>query len=79
MTVHKWDDLKRERISEPRLAEIGAQVEQEVFEMNLAGTETPIDGITLVRWFRNHARGDRRSPARCRIERGRQRGQDHDG
>ena len=36
MTVHKWDDLKRERISEPRLAEIKAQVEQEVLEMNLA-------------------------------------------
>lgn len=36
MTVHKWDDLKRERISERRLAEIDAQVEQEVLEMNLA-------------------------------------------
>ncbi len=36
MTVHKWDDLKKEQISEPRLAEIKAQVEQEVLEMNLA-------------------------------------------
>ncbi len=35
MTVHKWDDLKRERISEQRLAEIEAQVEQEILEMNL--------------------------------------------
>ena len=36
MTVHKWDDLKRERVSEQRLAEIEAQVEQEILEMNLA-------------------------------------------
>lgn len=36
MTIHKWDDLKRERISEERLAEIEAEVEQEVLEMNLA-------------------------------------------
>ena len=36
MTVHRWDDLKRKRISEPRLAEIKARVEQEVLEMNLA-------------------------------------------
>ena len=36
MTVHKWDDLKRERISDGRLAEIEAQVEQEILEMNLA-------------------------------------------
>ncbi len=36
MTIHRWNDLKRERIPEPRLAEIKAQVEQEVLEMNLA-------------------------------------------
>ena len=36
MTVHKWADLKKERISDQRLAEIEAQVEQEVLEMNLA-------------------------------------------
>ena len=36
MTVHKWDDVKRERISERRLVEIEAEVEKEVLEMNLA-------------------------------------------
>ncbi len=36
MTVHKWGDLKRERISDRRLAEIETQVEQEILEMNLA-------------------------------------------
>ena len=35
MGAHRWDDLKKERVSEERLAEIKAQVEQEVLEMNL--------------------------------------------
>jgi hypothetical protein len=35
MAVHKWKDLKREKISEDRLAEIEAEVEQEILEMNL--------------------------------------------
>ena len=36
MAVHKWNELKRKRISSERLAEIEARVEQEVLEMNLA-------------------------------------------
>ena len=36
MAVHSWKDLKKEKISKERLAEIEAQVEQEVLEMNLA-------------------------------------------
>ncbi len=36
MGIHKWNDLKRERVSEDRLAEIEAEVEQEIVEMNLA-------------------------------------------
>ena len=36
MALHKWDDVKRERISEDRLAEIETQVELEILEMNLA-------------------------------------------
>lgn len=36
MKIHKWNDVKRERISEQRLAEIETQVEQEVLDLNLA-------------------------------------------
>ncbi len=36
MTIHKWSDLRRERISEQRLAEIRSEVEREAIEMNLA-------------------------------------------
>ena len=36
MAVHKWQDLKQERISEDRLAGIEAEVEQEILQMNLA-------------------------------------------
>ena len=36
MAIHKWKDLKREKISKERLAEIEASVEREIVEMNLA-------------------------------------------
>ena len=36
MAIHKWNDLKRERISGERLTEIEAQVEQEDLEMDFA-------------------------------------------
>lgn len=36
MSIHKWNDLKRERITDDRLSEIQRQVQQEILEMNLA-------------------------------------------
>jgi DNA-directed RNA polymerase specialized sigma subunit len=36
MTIHKWSDLKRERVSEERVTQIRSEVEREVLEMNLA-------------------------------------------
>lgn len=36
MAIHKWSDLKREKMSASRLAEIEAEVGQEVLEMNLS-------------------------------------------
>lgn len=47
MAVHTWDDVKRERISEERLAEIKAQVEHDVLDMNLAAVRELI-GTTQV-------------------------------
>jgi len=36
MAVHKWSDLKRERIPEERLTEIRSEIEKEILEMNLS-------------------------------------------
>ena len=35
MATRKWSDVKRERLSPERIAEIKAEAEQEVLEMNL--------------------------------------------
>ncbi len=53
MAVHKWNDLKRERISEERLSEIESQVRQEILEMNLAAVRelvgrTQVDVATVM-------------------------------
>lgn len=47
MTIHKWGELKRERISEERLAEIENQVRQEVLELNLAAVRA-LAGMSQV-------------------------------
>ena len=47
MEVHRWNDLKKERVSADRLAEIKAQVEQEILEMNL-GAVRELVGKTQV-------------------------------
>ncbi len=43
MPVHRWDELKRERLNEHRLQEIEDQVAGEVYEMNLAPVRDVLD------------------------------------
>lgn len=68
MTIHKWNDLKKEKLPEKRLREIESQVEQEILEMNLSALrelvgKTQIEiakdlGTTQPEVSRSERRGD---------------------
>jgi DNA-binding phage protein len=47
MAVHRWDDIKRRKLSPERLASIEARADQEVLEMNLRAVRELV-GMTQV-------------------------------
>ncbi len=68
MAIHKWSDLKKQKVPEQRLSEIEEQVEQEILEMNLSAvrelvgkTQTDLAGVlgtTQPGVSRSERRGD---------------------